>query len=101
MRFLFKATFFTVNINILNIDAYMAKKMQGGLKSSPETTPMRVLLHTRSSAIAEGPRDASCQFFKNQDGGGSYLEKQQKSRYHNNGLADPREIWHDYAKWVS
>jgi len=62
---------------------------------------MRVLLHTRSSAIAEGPGDASYQFFKNQDGGGSYLEKQQKSRYHNNGLADPREIWHDYAKWVS
>ena len=30
MRFLFKATFFTVNINILNIDAYMAKKCKGG-----------------------------------------------------------------------
>ena len=35
MRFLFKATFFTVNINILNIDAYMAKKMQGGAKVLP------------------------------------------------------------------
>jgi len=46
------------------------------------------------------------QFFKKQDGGGSHLEKPQlekpqKSRYDNNGLADLREIWHDYAKWDS
>ena len=27
--------------------------------------------------------------------------KPQKSRYHNNGLTDLREIWHDYAKRVS
>ena len=38
---------------------------------------------------------------KKQDGGGRHLEKPQKSRYHNNGLADVHEIWHDYAKWVS
>jgi len=25
----------------------------------------------------------------------------QKSRCHNNELTDLREIWHDYAKWVS
>jgi len=41
------------------------------------------------------------QFFKNQDGGGSYLEKSQKLRYHSIGLADLCEMWHDYAKWVS
>jgi len=41
------------------------------------------------------------ELFKNQDGGGSHLEKSQKSRYHNNGLVDLREIWHDYAKWDS
>jgi len=40
-------------------------------------------------------------FVKNQDGGGSHLEKSQKSRYHSNGLTDLREIWHDYVKWVS
>jgi len=38
---------------------------------------------------------------KNQDGGGSHLEKSQKLRYHNKGLADLREILHDYAKWDS
>jgi len=38
---------------------------------------------------------------KKQDGGGSHLEKSQKSRYHSNGLTDLREIWHDYPKWVS
>jgi len=36
-------------------------------------------------------------FKKKQDGGGRRLEKPQKSRYHNNGLTDLREIWHDYA----
>jgi len=38
---------------------------------------------------------------KKQDGGGRHLEKPHKSRYHNNGLADLHEIWHDYAKSVS
>ena len=36
-------------------------------------------------------------FSKKTDGGGRHLEKPQKSRYHNNGLTDLREIWHDYA----
>ena len=41
-------------------------------------------------------------FSKKQDGGGRHLEKKtQKSRYHNNGWADLREIWHKYAKWLS
>jgi len=40
-------------------------------------------------------------FSKKQDGGGRHLEKSQKSRYHNKGLTDLREIWRDYAKWVS
>jgi len=40
-------------------------------------------------------------FKKKQDGVGRHLEKPQKSRYHNNGLTVLREIWHDYAKWVS
>jgi len=40
-------------------------------------------------------------FSKNQDGGGSHLEKSQKSRFHSNGFTDVREIWHDYAKSVS
>jgi len=40
-------------------------------------------------------------FQKKQDGGGSHLEKSQKSRYHSNGLTDLREIWQDYAKRVS
>jgi len=52
-----------------------------------------------------GPRQVThrenFQFKKKQDGGGRHLEKPQKSRYHNNGLADVHEIWHDYAKWVS
>jgi len=39
-------------------------------------------------------------FVISQDGG-SHLEKSQKSLYHSNGLTDLREIWHDYAKWVS
>ena len=29
------------------------------------------------------------------------LKTQHKSRYHNKGLTHLREIWHDYAKWVS
>ena len=48
-----------------------------------------------------GDRPLKYRFFKNQDGGGRHLEKPQKSRYHNNGLADLRKIWRDYAKWVS
>ena len=28
------------------------------------------------------------------------LKKPHKSRYHNKGLTDLREIWRDYAKWV-
>jgi len=40
-------------------------------------------------------------FSKNQDGGGRHRQKPQKSRYHSNGLIDLREMWHDYAKWVS
>jgi len=39
--------------------------------------------------------------FQNQNGGGSHLEKSQKSRYHSIGLADLCETWHDCAKWVS
>jgi len=31
---------------------------------------------------------------KKQDGGGRHLEKPHKSRYHNKGLTDLREIWH-------
>ena len=49
----------------------------------------------------QGTDSWNLEFFKNQDGGGRHLEKSQKSRYHNNGLTDIREIWHDYAKWVS
>jgi len=37
---------------------------------------------------------------KKQDGGGRYFQKH-KSRYHNKGLTDLREIWHHYAKFVS
>jgi len=40
-------------------------------------------------------------FSKNQDGGGSHLEKSQKLRYHSIGLAYLCEIWQDYAEWVS
>jgi len=40
-------------------------------------------------------------FSKKQDGGGRYLQKPYKSRYHNKGLTDLRKIWHDYAKCVS
>ena len=29
------------------------------------------------------------------------FKKTQKSRYHNKEMTDLREIWHDYAKWVS
>jgi len=36
-------------------------------------------------------------FSKKQDGGG-HLQKPHNSPYHNNGLTDLREIWHDYAK---
>jgi len=42
-----------------------------------------------------------CIFQRKQDGGGRHLEKPQKSRYHNNEMTDLREVWHDYAKWVS
>jgi len=40
---------------------------------------------------------------KKQDGSGRHLKKPHKSRHHNKGLTDLRlrEIWHDYAKWVS
>jgi len=40
---------------------------------------------------------------RTQDGGGRHLEKPHKSRYHNKGLTELRlrDIWHDYAKWVS
>jgi len=38
---------------------------------------------------------------KKQDSGGRHLEKPHKSRYHNKGLTDLREIRHDYAKAVS
>jgi len=40
-------------------------------------------------------------FSKKQDGGGRHFEKPQKSLYHNNEMTDLREIWNDYAKWVS
>jgi len=40
-------------------------------------------------------------FQKKQDGGGRYLQKPHRSRYHNKGLTDLREIWHHYAKCVS
>jgi len=49
----------------------------------------------------QGADRENFQFFKNQDGGGSHLEKSQKSRFHSNGFTDVREIWHDYAKSVS
>jgi len=48
----------------------------------------------------QGTYRQNFEFFKNQDCGGRHLEKPQKSRYHNNGLADLRDIWHDYAKWA-
>jgi len=38
---------------------------------------------------------------KKQNGGGRHLEKPHKSRYHNKGLTDLREIRQDCAKWVS
>jgi len=46
----------------------------------------------------QGTDRENFQFFKNQDGGGSHLEKSQKSRYHSSGLTDLREIWYDYAQ---
>jgi len=48
-----------------------------------------------------GDRPLKFRIFQKKDGGGCHLEKPQKSRYHNNGLNDLREIWHDYAKWVT
>jgi len=49
----------------------------------------------------QGANRKNFQFSKNQDGGSSHPEKSQKSRYHSNVLTDLRELWHDYAKWVS
>ena len=46
-------------------------------------------------------RDRLLKFWIKKDGSGRHLEKPQKWRYHNNELTDLREIWHDYAKWVS
>ena len=40
-------------------------------------------------------------FSKTKMAAAAILKKTQKSRYHNNGLTDLGEIWHDYAKWVS
>jgi len=48
-----------------------------------------------------GDKSLKFPFFKKQDGGSSHLEKSQKSKYRSNGLTDLREIWQDYAKWVS
>jgi len=38
---------------------------------------------------------------KNKMAAAAILKNHKKSRYHSNGLTDLREIWHDYAKWVS
>jgi len=40
-------------------------------------------------------------FSKNKMAAVAILKNHKKSRYHNNEMANLREIWHDYAKWVS
>jgi len=59
------------------------------------------ILHAGADCPLTGGRSLKLAIFKKQDGGGSHLEKSQKSRYYSNGLTDLREIWHDYAKWIS
>jgi len=50
-----------------------------------------------------GGRSLKFPIFQKNKMAAAAILKNHKNRdnYHNNGLADLREIWHEYAKWVS
>jgi len=54
--------------------------------------------HSDADWPPTGGRSLKFQIFQKTTWRRQPIEKSQKSRYHSNGLADLREIWHHYAE---